>query len=316
MGSVYQENERKKYIKLIENDPDIFDGSEGGGLFKGNNHPFVLKENLTNLYKDIRADVLKYFSENDITWWAGTEPSGHVLSSQISCLNHLFLIKNIKTAVLKILNGIKDEFVDVLPITSDKTEPGYIAFEVVSTRDHLNELISTRGSNCTSIDALCLARHKNRKIWLIAIEWKYTEFYPKDDKSAGEAGKVRLERYSKLIDDSKYLKSLKNYQGSIYYQEPFFQLMRQTLWAEQVILHSAEEELKADDFLHIHVIPEKNYDLLQKENKISGKPMEETWRECLQSPDKYIIIDPHKLMEPLTNDYSDLCEYLAKRYWA
>lgn len=227
--------------------------------------------------------------------------------------------------MLAILNGVRDEFEEVLPVDCDK-EPAFIGFEVVSKDDHLNENTCTRGSNCTSVDAFILARHRgNDKVWLIPIEWKYTESYENQDKSnedrenepKGSNGKgmERLRRYSGLIDASEQLISLDLYAGSVYYQEPFYQLMRQTLWAENVVKHKSTEVLVADDYLHIHVIPEDNRNLLEKRYKVSGKGMEETWREMLVNQSKYVIITPKKLMEPVAPRYPELTSYLMRRYW-
>ena len=282
-------------------------------------------DGLKNLYALIRTDVLKYFADNDISWWGGNRPSGHTLSSQIACLNHLFAIRNDRDAVLSLLNGVRNEFKDVLPVKCDK-ESAFIGFEVVSKDDHLNEKTCTRGSNCTSVDAFILARHReNDNVWLIPIEWKYTESYENQDKSnedrdnepKGSNGKgmERLRRYSGLIDVSAQLLSLDSYAGSVYYQEPFYQLMRQTLWAENVVKHKATEILEADDYLHIHVIPEDNKDLLDKRYKVSGKGMEETWRDMLIDQSKYVIISPKALMAPVALKYPDLIDYLAERYW-
>lgn len=322
-----KEIEREKQTKLIKN-TDVFDNAQGGGVYKGEEREFVLKDGNRNLYKNIVEDSIKYFKENNISWWGGRSPSGHVLSSQIACLNHLFYISKDKEAVLRILNNVRDEFVDVLPIPSDKEPRRYISFEVVSSKDRLNEKQSTRGSQCTSIDALIYAKHRDGKLWLIPIEWKYTESYANSDKSkedrAGDEnkglngkGNVRLDRYSSLIDKSKQLKSLPTYKGSVYFQEPFYQLMRQTLWAEQVIINKEDEVLKADDYLHIHVIPKNNINLLQKIYKVSAKNMEDTWRGQLEDNKKHIIIDPKDFLSPLEDveKYSELISYLNQRYW-
>jgi hypothetical protein len=230
-----------------------------------------------------------------------------------------------KDAVLAMLNGVRDEFEEVLPISCD-AKPQYIGFEVVSREDHLNEKISTRGSNCTSIDALIYAVHKgDKKRWIIPIEWKYTEYYGKKDKSnedrKGEVkgtngkGRERVNRYEPLINASMQLKSLDCYYGSIYYQEPFYQLMRQTLWVENVIKNSNIEKLEAEDYFHIHVIPSDNKDLLDKVYSVSNKRMEETWRDMLEVPSKYMIVDPKTLFLPIVDKYPDLSSYLDKRYW-
>ena len=147
------------------------------------------------------------------------------------------------------------------------------------------------------------------------IEWKYTEYYQNEDKSEEAKGQVRVGRYAALTDASLQLKSLDNYYGSVYYQEPFYQLMRQTLWAENMVKHNTAERLSAEDYLHIHVIPHENGDLLDKRYKVSGKGMEETWRDMLTDQSKYIIIDPATLFAPIANRYPDLAEYLQSRYW-
>lgn len=312
----YKDKQYERQESLIEQGV-IFDGVKGGGRFKGKPRPFVLETVEMNLYAPIQTKVLKYFEENLIGWWGeNNRPSGHTLSSQIACLNHLAPIMYNATAVLAIINGIRDEFTEVFPINCDKN-PAYIAFEVVSRKDHLNEKNSSRGSNCTSVDALIMAKHKSGKIYLIPIEWKYTESYSTSDKSIDAKGLERQQRYNPLIDDSTQLVSLKQYEKSIYYQEPFYQLMRQTLWAEQIIVHRGTEDLQADDYWHVHVVPTDNDTLLNRKYKVSGKGMEGTWRSMLKDQSKYTIVDPSTLLAPLTFeiDYYSLVEYLKARYW-
>ena len=319
----YKELQKEKQILLIS-DSNLFDSDSGNGVFMGREREFVLLDGQNNLYSPIREECISYFKDNKISWWGGNSPCGHVLSSQISCLNHLFLIRNDKEAVLNIINGVRDCFVEVLPIAIDK-EKSYISFEVVSNQDHLNEKMITRGANCTSIDALVYARHKNGKLILLPIEWKYTESYPTCDKSTedrpGEPqgsnarGLERLKRYSKLIDESIQLRSLRSYKGSVYFQEPFYQLMRQTLWAEQMILNQATELIKGDDFLHIHIVPKKNKELLEREYRISSQCMEETWKSLLSDQSKYILLSPEDLLMPIYNKFPQLVHYLKRRYW-
>lgn len=328
MASKFQEAQRAKQRELIKKST-IFHGVQGGGYFRGVRDE-ILKESNANLFCEILDSSKKYINDNKIVWWGGKQaPTAHTLSSQIACLNHLFLIRNDKESVLKVLNNIRDEFVDVLPISCDK-EPAYISFEVTSRIDRLNESKSkdaeiTRGSNCTSIDAFIYAEHKSGELWLIPIEWKYTEHYNNQDKSLEDResepkgsngkGQERLSRYCHLIDISKQLKKLVDYRSSIYFYEPFYQLMRQTLWAEQVILNKDDEMLKATNYLHLHIIPNENHDLLDKRYKATGKGMEQSWRECLNDQSKYKIVDPRKFLAPIANTYPKLFQYLEERYW-
>lgn len=281
--------------------------------------------------------VKDYFANHQIKWWTccfdapkGVEPDGksitrHLVSSQVACINHLFFIKDDKETVLSIINGIKGmpvKFKEVLNIPCDKGENNYIAFEVIASQDYLHEKILKRGECCTSVDSFVYAVDENDERWLIPIEWKYTETYDREDKSAGAKGKTRLSRYcnlegNNLIGNSKQLRSLDDYKHSIYFQEPFYQLMRQTLWAECICNSKDEKILPAQHFVHIHVCPKDNKELLNKQYaEVTNKnTMEEAWREMLTDQSLYHLIDPKDLMKPIAEKYPDLYNYLKKRYW-
>lgn len=318
---------------------------------KGDKYILDDSERDRNLYnwqdKDSVQRVKDYFKENKIKWWncscdapKGQEPDGlnitsHLVSSQVACINHLFFIKHDKEAVLSIINGIKDmpvKFKDVMNIPCDKGSDNYIAFEVVASKDYLHEEFLKRGEFCTSVDAFVYARDENEERWLIPIEWKYTETYKRDDKSIESdskkepgnesKGKTRLSRYcntkgDNLIGNSKQLKSLPDYKHSIYFQEPFYQLMRQTLWAECICNNKEENVLPAEHFVHIHVCPKENEELLDKwYAEVTNKPsMEEAWREMLSDQSLYHLVDPKELLRPIAKSYPELYNYLQERYW-
>lgn len=330
MNSKYQASERIKAENLIKSENPVFYGGKAGKYFMTKNRDFVLLDNLKNLYEPIRNEALNYFKWNKIAWWGGVSPTGHVLSSQIACLNHLFQIRSDKSAVLKILKNISNDFVDVFKISTDVKEniyensledtQGYIQFEAVSDKDYLNEGQTTRGNNCTSVDALIYAKHKDGSKWLIPVEWKYTEFYNNQNKAIEGyqadpincKGEVRKKRYTTLIKNST---QLINTDHSCYYYEPFYQLMRQTLWAEQMVKHQEVERTKAENFIHLHVIPSENMDLLKKNYKCSGLNMEETWRKHLVDQTRYKIISPTELLNGIDNvKYNGLLAYLKSRY--
>ncbi|KAA6317049.1 hypothetical protein EZS27_032736 [termite gut metagenome] len=209
MKSIYQETQRKKAINLIKNS-SVFYGEKAGKLFRKKERDFVLMNGQNNLFEPIKEDVRCYFCKNKISWWGGNQPTGHVLSSQIACLNYLFSLRKDKIAVLKIAKTISSDFINVLIINTDKFSSGYIQFEAVSDKDYLNEGQSTRGNNCTSIDALIFALHKDGTKWLIPIEWKYTEYYANQNKSIEGykkdpincKGEERKKRYTDLINNS------------------------------------------------------------------------------------------------------------------
>jgi len=337
MKKDYRERERFKLINLIQN-TNLFDGAKSGRIikYKGKDYPKdeYLFDGINNIYEPIRNDVREYFLRNKISFWHAPraseprcEPTGHTLSSQICCINHLFPIRQDKETVLSIAKLFCPDIKRIFSISTDKYLRGYIQFEAVSDEDYLHELPKPiRGSNCTSVDALIYGEDDDGKKFIIPVEWKYTEYYNNQDKSIedrrGEAkgtegkGKIRLERYSELIDNSQYLNGLSNYRKSVYFFEPFYQLMRQTLWAEQMIKHNNTETIKADDYIHIHIIPNMNVKLLEKKYKPNGKNMEDAWRGCLKNTEKYRIIDPRNLLKILNHKkYGDLIKYLNKRYW-
>lgn len=320
MASKYQDAERARVEHLIKSENPVFYGGKAGKYFMTKNRDFVLQENLKNLYAPICNGALEYFKFNSISWWGGSRPTGHILSSQIACINHLFQIRLDKSAVLTILKNVSNDFVDVFEINTDKHLPAYIQFEAVSDNDYLNEGQPTRGNNCTSVDALIYAKHKDGSRWIIPIEWKYTEHYNNQNKATEGfkkdplncKGEKRKNRYTDLINNSK---QLINIDHSCFYFEPFYQLTRQTLWAEQMIKNKDLETIKADNYLHIHVIPSENKDLLNKQYKCSGLEMETTWRKLLKDQTKYQIIAPSKLLNGIDSlKYKDLLHYLKVRY--
>lgn len=308
----YKNSQYERVKKLIENSK-IFNNDSGNGKFRNKHYEFVLSNSNNNLYDPVQENIQAYFKNNHITWWNG-ELTNHSLSSQVACLNHLFPIRENKNSVLSMVRNFYPDIVDVLIIPTDKYKPAYIQFEAVSNVDHLNEKNLTRGRNSTSIDALIYGEHKDGKKILIVLEWKYVELYGNEDKASGKSGETRKKRYNGLIDSSQQLET-ESY--NTFYYEPFYQLMRQTLWAEQMIAQSKDEIIKVDDYIHIHVIPRENKELLDKKYAPSGKNMEETWRSLIKDQSKYKIITPKDLFEPITSveEYGKLMNYLEERYW-
>lgn len=309
----------------------------------GSGHLLPIGKEYQNLfdYTNSYQAILDYFNLNNIKLWScsydslyktdkdGTNVTRHLLSSQVACINHLFFIRNDKRAVLKLINSIPSmpvKFKNVLILDCDTTDTrGYISFEVVGGVDYLNEK-GKRGEYATSVDAMVYALDENDERWLLPIEWKYTEAYEifdlsiesdRDKPGNKRKGKVRQDRYCNLIDKSKQLKSLDNYVGSIYFQEPFYQLMRQTLLAECICNNPDEKVIPAQHFAHIHVCPKMNNELLNKDYvPVSQKKgMESSWRDMLTNQMLYHLIDSKDFLAPIASDYPDLFSYLDERYW-
>lgn len=314
----YEKKELVRQLELMRN-TNVFYGACGGGEFKNKTWEFCLLDSRKNLFEDIVDNCVNYFQNENIVFWRSKGIPNHILSSQVACLNHLFAIRYDRDLVLRLARMVAGQEVeDVEPVECDKSRP-YIAFEVTSSKDYLNEKYVKRGAKCTSVDAVILARMKGGKIILIPIEWKYTEGNEYNiDKSGTEgSGKERLRRYTDLINASNQLQTISGgYLNTVYFVEPFYQLMRQTLWAEQIIAHKFSEPIKADDFIHVHVIPKENSKLLHRRYRYSEMGLEETWRNLIIDQSKYKWIEPKMIVRLIDESgrYAKLVQYLNIRY--
>ena len=111
----YKKDQYVKHLRLLDRKV-FFEGAEGGGFWHGENGmvslPFILKKEDAdkNLCPEIRDEAIDYFRKYDIDWWGDAESdgkhvSGHLMSSQVACLNHLFPIRRNETAVLAVINN-------------------------------------------------------------------------------------------------------------------------------------------------------------------------------------------------------------------
>lgn len=306
MSRMYLESQRQRAINLREslfNDPGL-------GYFMGKPREFVLKNPALNLFSPIRKEALFYFQMNQIHWWMGKNalPTGHLLSSQIACVNHLFSLRNRQDIATKVLRSIEPGIESALPI-----DGGFVAFEFIGNDQYLKESTFVRGKNCTSIDAAMLGETVDHKRTLFLIEWKYTESY---------GGKCKYKDRRALVYDH-LIKSpdgpfVSNIEPEKLYFEPFYQMMRQTLLAHQFEIH---RELDCDRCIHIHVIPEANKQLKDtiscESFKRFGDTIHDVWASVLKKPYKYCSVDPIRFLAPARTlpNTTDWFEYLRNRYW-
>ncbi len=324
--------EQKAYnAGLIKKHSNLFNGDPGNGKWWGTECPHILKCYRNNLYDTIWTEAPKYFKDNKIHWHLG---KAHTTSSQVACINHLFPIREDRNAILAILKKIDENITDVVSLHKDKNgKDVYVAFEVIDEKNHLKE-----PNTPTTIDALLLAK-KGKTAMLVVIEWKYTECNA-EDKSKGADGTRRKNTYDNFLGGNEPgLKSLKTHNelgqaniADLYYREPFYQLMRQTLWAKVIIKNGlnnnqiTDKNIKIDDYIHIHVVPTGNEELrrVDPNRKYSAyRDLKETWKSHLTNDGKgrYNVIDPKDLFDPMVKDatlsekYADLIDYLRIRYW-
>jgi hypothetical protein len=161
----YREKQREIAVALLGK---MFDDPGNGKFANGIAYPFVLQDVSQNIWETIRTDALAYFKDNDIPWWMSTPklPTGHLLSSQIACVNHLFYMRKQKDFATKVLQNIDNRIVSAEEITYPDTDSGYVAFEIIGKDNYLCERQHTRGANSTSVDSVMLGKKLTAKIFL------------------------------------------------------------------------------------------------------------------------------------------------------
>ena len=311
----YREKQRDKAISLLEG---MFNDPGGGRFANGHYYPFVLQNPSLNLWEEIRHNALEYFRVNNIPWWMSTPemPTGHLLSSQIACVNHLFYLRKQKEFATKVLKNIDSRIVTAEEIAYPDTDSGYVAFEVVGKENYLGERQHTRGANATSVDAVMIGKKADGKNILVLIEWKYTEYYETGNSLYIPA---RSEIYNPLLGtkDSPFKTIIRdNKPFEPLYYEPFYELMRQTLLGWKMV---NANEYNCDEYIHLYIVPSGNAELLQKNTSpgLVGNTLNEVWQNVLKRPNFFRIISPENLLEPLINEPGTqiFFDYLTKRYW-
>jgi hypothetical protein len=285
-------------------------GSAGSGVFYGKEKDFVLKDPSLNLWDGIREDAKEYFKQFGIAWWQGNadDPTGHLLSSQVSCLNHLYYVRQRKDIATAVLKRLKPDIVEALVVDN-----GFVEFEYIGEKQYLEGRAFTRGANCTSVDAVMLGATSGGDRILFLIEWKYTETYGGDDRYIPERAKV----YDSLITDPGGPFKL-GIKPKAFYFEPFYQMMRQALlgW-----LFEQNGELNCDSCMNIHVIPQGNRELIRNITsplfRDLGGNLHEAWTKVVKESEKHVQIDPSTLLQGIESitDNKSWLSYLKRRYW-
>jgi hypothetical protein len=198
----------------------------------------------------------------------------------------------------------------------------YFVFETWGTKEYnnpLNEKSSERkrGEKSTSVDAVMIGKKGNGKNILVIIEWKFTEDYT---KSYGVEKCKYIEGYHNDIYDLLLNKEncpiyrIDNFKD-LYY-DPFYQLMRQTLWGWKMI---EANECGCDEYIHLHIIPKENLkiqEITSPNLKLKGTNMSNVWKNSLKEPLRYKLLTPEILLSPLRNNqgHRDFFDYLSRRY--
>jgi hypothetical protein len=294
----------------------------------GKTYKHFFKKTYLNLWENIRKDALDYFSAKGIHWHTNTMennsetiPEGDMLSSQVSCVNHLFLLRKSHDYATMILNNIDNRIVSAEIVRDGYGDDGYIEFESWGTKENnnpLNEKSSKRkrGEKSTSVDAVMVGKKDDGKNILVIIEWKYTEDYTKKYDNKNKCKYIAgYHDYHLFLNDNKCpIRQVDSFTDL--YFDPFYQLMRQTLWGWKMV---EANECGCNEYIHLHIIPKENLkiqEIISPNLKNKGKNMSNAWKNLLKEPFTYKVFSPEELLLPLRNNSNTKAffDYLEVRY--
>jgi hypothetical protein len=304
--------------------------------YKIGEYEHFFKNTKLNLWENIREYALDYFSSKKIHWHTNSiennleiVPEGDMLSSQISCVNHLFLLRNNQDYASAILKNIDKRIISSEIVCDGYGNDGYIEFESWGTKENNNPLNEKsperkRGEKSTSVDAIMVGEKDDGKNILVLIEWKFTEDYTKNydgkdkckyvDEREKYNGRPYHEYHLLFADPNCPIHPIDNFKD-LYY-DPFFQLMRQTLFGWKMI---EANEMGCDEYIHLHIIPKENLKIqkiISPNLKNKGKNMSDVWENLLKDSQKYKVFSPEDLLLPLRNNKNlkGFFDYLSLRY--
>jgi hypothetical protein len=351
----------EQYKNAVNFKTNLQDNEENAYVLTVSGKPYehFLQKTHLNLWENIREDALNYFSVKEIPWHTNTMeknpetiPEGDMLSSQVSCVNHLFLLQKKHDYATAILNNIDNRIVSAEIVRDGYGNDGYIEFESWGTKGNNNPLSEKssnrkRGKNSTSIDAVMVGKKEDGENILVLIEWKYTE----DDRDRDKCNYVYINgnernrpsykdkdcRYNdkcnkgvsckyKATDKNEYhtyheyfdndncpIKKDDKFENTFikFYFEPFYQLMRQTLWGWK-----AAKEFGCDEYIHLHIIPKENFKFRTIKSEFRSDKLPDLWKNLLRKPCRYKVRSPEELLSPLKNyqELNSFLDYLKIRY--
>ena len=333
----FRDREKERYRSVK---PKLFSvEAQPNGLYRLRPRDFCLADECSNenLYGGIRASAIQYFSDRRIPWHDGlksrTVPSNHLCCSQSCCINFLYPLVSNPDFVKTVLGNFYPNITEPLAITGDlplpdKTFP-FMAFEWIGTKDFLGESSRkggrrTRGANATSADFAFRFRRNDGKIQLVLGEWKYTESYGRSD--LGEQKPVRKENYRQAFHrvNGVFGPRFERLYDTFFF-DPFYQLMRLQLLAQEMESGNLGREMEADLVSVLHVCPMANGEFREPRHVTSpglkqefpGKGTLEIWNELVPD-DKFLSISVENLLDTISTNKgrldSDWVNYLECRY--
>lgn len=217
-----------------------------------------------NLLPEIRGEAISRFARHAIAWHHGAAaldgtpwPSGHLLDSQVQCVNTLLSLAARPDRGLAFAHAAEPEAETLVEIEDGST----VAFEWVGLTDHLGERrgrAAERGRFTTSADAILIAQRRDGGRTAVVVEWKFTESYDTPVPFRGAGGTDRREvyraRYEALSSPFRARPSI-----DAFLHEPHYQMLRLVLLADAMV---GAREFDIDRAVVVHAVPVGNDALL------------------------------------------------------
>ena len=192
-----------------------------------------------NLLPSIADEALERFERHGIEWHHQTAapdgrawPSGHLLDSQVQCVNVLLSLARDRDALLGFVAAALPGASEILPVEDGSA----VAFEWIGGADHLGETrerARQRGRFATSADAVLVAESPAGRT-AILVEWKFIESYDHPIPYVGAGGTDRRDVYRRRFDASPAMFP-EGASMDAFFHEPHYQLMRLHLLAAAMV---------------------------------------------------------------------------------
>ena len=334
---MFRDTEKARYADLK---PLLFSpAAQAPGTYHGIPRPFCLADGHSeeNLQPSVREEAVAYFRARRIPWhdgWADAsgngrgQPSNHLCCSQSFCVNALWPMVRDLELLAAAFRPFLPEIEAVLPFCADQpladgADP-FLAFEWIGTRNYLGEVGNARqrGAKATSADFAFRFRRTDGRVQLALGEWKYTETYRKSPPDRDVLNATRLRVYRTAFDRwrEQYTGEAPFPPYEAFFVEPWYQLMRLTLLAQEMEL--AGSEMGAEVVTVLHVAPRANYDLSDNlsaapEMRRWGSTLTEAWSH-LAPAGRFLSISNEDLLNSTAaladSRHSTWVEYLLQRY--
>jgi hypothetical protein len=300
-------------------------GARKNGLYRSRMYPFCLPLECAgyNLFAEIRDDALATFKRHDIIWHSSALPglpTNHLCSSQVFAVNLLFPFIDKPDALADALRLFFPDIQKMLPVEDKR----YIAFEWIGDINYLKEEpkigeYRQRGAGNTSIDAMMMYETvKGEKVKLL-VETKYSESYGTSYKRFRSDGSDRLENYKEFFySPSSPVNHKIAPELADFLYEPFYQLLRHSLLANQIIKTGKP---KVNKVKVVHLAVHRNKDLLKVTSprlRQLGDTTYEVWAKLLKDPLSFSLISTESFFKGVDlknhRELEPWSIYMANRY--